>query len=57
MKSNKIKIWKEGKMYVSYNSKLDVASCGYTKEKARKNLNEAVSLFLEVVKEKKIILN
>ena len=55
MESNpKTKIFKEGKMYVSYNPELDLASCGYTEEKARKNLDEAVSLFLEGIKEKKI---
>lgn len=40
-------IWKEGKMYVSFEPKLDVASCGYTIDEARKNLDEAVSLFLQ----------
>ncbi|MEA3463765.1 MAG: hypothetical protein U9R14_01690 [Patescibacteria group bacterium] len=40
-------IWQEGNMFVSYNSELKVASCGETIEKARKNLKEAVELFIE----------
>jgi len=40
-------IWKEGKMYVSYCPELNVSSCGKTIEKARKNLLEAVEIFLE----------
>lgn len=39
-------------MYVSYEPKLEVASCGRTIEEARKNLDEAVSLFLEGAYEK-----
>ena len=34
-------------MYVAYTPELDVSSCGGTKEKAQKNLLEAVRLFLE----------
>ncbi|MBI5754857.1 type II toxin-antitoxin system HicB family antitoxin [Candidatus Peregrinibacteria bacterium] len=40
-------IWKEGKMYVAYTRELDISSCGGTKEKAKKNLREAVEGFLE----------
>lgn len=43
-------IWKEGKMYVSYCPELDVSSCGKTPEEAKKNLLEAVELFLEETK-------
>ena len=43
-------IWKEGKMYVSYCSELDVSSCGTTVGKARENLLEAVEGFLEEAK-------
>lgn len=34
-------------MYVAHTSQLDISSCGGTKEKAVKNLKEAVRLFLE----------
>ena len=40
-------IFKEGRLYVAYAPELDVSSCGGTKEKAQKNLLEAVRLFLE----------
>ena len=40
-------IWKEGGIYVSYCSQLDVSSCGDTVEEARRMLKEAVSLFVE----------
>lgn len=40
-------IWKEGKMYVSYNPELDISSCGQTIEEAKKNLKEAIEAFLE----------
>lgn len=42
-----IQIFKEGKLYVAYAPQLDVSSCGGTETKARKNLLEAVRLFLE----------
>ncbi len=42
-----IQIFKEGKLYVAYAPQLDVSSCGGTEAKARKNLMEAVRLFLE----------
>ena len=35
-------IWKEGNMYVSYCPELDIASCGETIEKAKKNLKEVI---------------
>ena len=34
-------------MYVAYAPELDISSCGGTPEKAKKNLLEAVRLFLE----------
>ena len=40
-------IWKEGNMYTSYCPELDVASCGRTVEEARKNLKEALEIFVE----------
>ncbi len=40
-------IFKAGKMYVAYAPELDVSTCATTKAKARKNLKEAVRLFLE----------
>ena len=36
--------------FVAYTPELDVASCGPTEEKARKNLHEAVTVTLEEVK-------
>lgn len=40
-------IFKEGRAYVAYAPELDISSCGGTREKARKNLLEAVRLFLD----------
>jgi len=40
-------IWQEGQTFVSYSPELDVSSCGKTSEQAKKNLLEAVELFLE----------
>ena len=40
-------IFREGRMYVAHTPELDVSSCGGTKERALKNLKEAVRLFLE----------
>lgn len=45
-----IQIWQEGKMYVSYIPDFDVSSCGKSTEEARKNIQEAVELFLEAAK-------
>jgi predicted RNase H-like HicB family nuclease len=42
-----IRILKEGGTYVAHTPELDVSSCGGAKEKAVKNLEEAVRLFLE----------
>ena len=40
-------IFREGRTYVAHTPNLDVSSCGGTKERALKNLKEAVHLFLE----------
>ncbi len=40
-------ICQEGKMFVAYSPELDVSSCGKTPREARKNLHEAVGIFLE----------
>lgn len=41
------RIFKEGRTFVAHALELDVASCGGSREKAVKNLKEAVRLFLE----------
>ncbi|MBV9156820.1 MAG: hypothetical protein JO097_11210 [Acidobacteriaceae bacterium] len=41
------RIFKEGRVFVAHALELDVSSCGTSKEKALKNLKEAVRLFLE----------
>ncbi len=41
------RIFKERRTFVAHALELDVSSCGGTKEKALKNLKEAVRLFLE----------
>jgi predicted RNase H-like HicB family nuclease len=41
-----VQIWKEGKQYIAHAMPLDVMSCGPTPDDARKNLDEAVHLFL-----------
>jgi predicted RNase H-like HicB family nuclease len=40
-------ILKEGRTFVAHTPELDVSSCGGSKERAVKNLKEAVRLFLE----------
>jgi predicted RNase H-like HicB family nuclease len=40
-------IFKEGRSFVAHTPELDVSSCGGTKDRALKNLKEAVRLFLE----------
>lgn len=41
------RVFKEGRTFVAQALELDVSSCGGTKEKALKNLKEAVRLFME----------
>ena len=38
--------------FVAYTPEFDLASCGPTEEKAKKNLHEAVGIFLEEMKGK-----
>lgn len=38
----------KGSEYVAYSPEFEVASCGPTEEKARKNLQEAIELVIEV---------
>jgi predicted RNase H-like HicB family nuclease len=40
-------VFKEGRAFVAHTRELDLSSCGGTKEKALRNLKEAVRLFLE----------
>ena len=40
-------IWKEGKFYVAQAIEFDIASQGKTLREAKKNLQEAVELYLE----------
>ncbi|MDP2659483.1 MAG: hypothetical protein Q8R28_01970 [Dehalococcoidia bacterium] len=40
-------IWQEGKMYSAYCHELDVATAGRTVDEARKNLAEALEIFIE----------
>ena len=40
-------VWKEGKLFVAKFLELELASQGKTKEKALKNLKEALDLYLE----------
>ena len=42
-----IRVFKEGRSFVAHALELDVVSCGGSKDKALKNLKEAVRLFLE----------
>ena len=41
------RIFKEGRTFVAHALELDVSSCGGSKEKALRNLKQAVRLFLE----------
>ena len=41
------RIFKEGRTYVAHALELDVSSCGGSKEKALRNLKDAVRLFVE----------
>ena len=40
-------VFRERNTYVAYAPELDISSCGLTRNKAEKNLMEAVRLFLE----------
>jgi predicted RNase H-like HicB family nuclease len=41
------RIFKEGRTFVAYTRELDLSSCGGTRQKALRNIKEAVRLFLE----------
>jgi predicted RNase H-like HicB family nuclease len=41
------RIFKEGRTFVAQALELDISTCGGTKDRALKNLKEAVHLFLE----------
>jgi len=41
------RIFKEGRMFIAQALELDISSCGGSKEKALRNLKEAVRLFFE----------
>ena len=40
-------VWKEGKYFVAQCLNIDISSFGETKDEALKNLDEALSLYLE----------
>ena len=46
-----VQVWKEGEAYVARAIPLDVMSCGDTTEEARRNLSEAVALFVKTASE------
>ena len=45
-------LFREGKMYVAHSPELDASSCATTEARVRKNLLEAVRLFLEEAEKK-----
>lgn len=42
-----MQIFQEGNTYIAHSPELDVSSCGETPEKARKNFQTAVALFVK----------
>ncbi len=48
-------VWKEGKYYVAQCLNVDVSSFGKTKKEALANLDEALELYLEDVKNSEIV--
>jgi len=48
-------VWKERKYYVSQCLNVDVSSFGKTKKEALDNLNEALELYFEDVKEPQVV--
>ena len=48
-------VWKEGQYYVAQCLNVDVSSFGSTKEEALVNLNEALELYFEDIKNPNII--
>ncbi|MFA5948119.1 MAG: type II toxin-antitoxin system HicB family antitoxin [Candidatus Gracilibacteria bacterium] len=51
----KYAIWKEGKYFVSQCLNVEVSSFGKTKKEALKNLEEALDLYFEDIKNPKIV--
>ena len=47
-------VWKEGKYYVAQSLNVDVSSFGKTKAEALRNLREALELFFEDSKNRRI---
>lgn len=47
-------VWKEGKYYVAQSLNVDVSSFGKTKKEALDSLREALELFFEDTKSKKV---
>lgn len=46
-----VRIFKESETFVAHVPELNVSSCGETVEQARRNIGEAVELFVETAKE------
>lgn len=44
-------VFKEEETYVGYSPELDVSSCGRTQQEAKKNLHQAIQLFIEETRE------
>jgi hypothetical protein len=42
-----VQVWKEGARNVAYSPELDISSCAKTASQAKKQLREAMSLFIE----------
>ena len=40
-------VWKEGDMYTAFCPEIDVASCGRTVDEAKRNLREALQIYVE----------
>lgn len=47
-------VWKEGKYYVAQCLNIDISSFGNTKKEALKNLDEALTLYFEDIKNPRI---
>lgn len=45
-----VRIFKEGETFVAHVPELNVSSCGDTPQQARRNIGEAVALFVETAK-------
>ena len=47
-----VHVFKEGDVFIAYVPQLDLSSCGDTAPSARRNIQDAVRLFLETSKER-----